>query len=295
MNVRMPAAIGFYDGRASTCLRDARALLEAVRVPGDLPPGRCGGIVPHAGWAYSGALAALAMKALHEEAPLTCVVLFTADHSGRARVGEVYDSGCWRTPLGDVAIDEPLARAILAMDPAGALFAANPAAHAREHSGEVLVPLLQVLSPGVTIVPIMVPPAPLAVAIGQAVGALLAREFPDTRVLGSTDLTHHAGGRFPAPGGRGQAGAKWSAANDKRMLDVIAAMDASGAIEEARRHANACGAGAIAAAIAACGELGAAAGRCVAYTNSYEITHREDPAEPDDTTVGYASVVFTKG
>ncbi|MCY2931948.1 MAG: AmmeMemoRadiSam system protein B, partial [Planctomycetota bacterium] len=130
--------------------------------------------------------------------------------------------------------------------------------------------------------------------IGQAVGAVLARESPGGRVLGSTDLTHHGGGRFPAPGGRGRAGAAWSAANDKRMLDVIAALDAPGAIEEARRHANACGAGAIAAAIAACRELGATAGRCLAYTNSYEITHQEDPAEPDDTTVGYASVVFTK-
>jgi AmmeMemoRadiSam system protein B len=264
MNVRMPAAIGFYDGRPQTCLRDARALLEAARVPTDLPQGRPGGLVPHAGWVYSGALAALTIKALHEETPLTSVVLFTADHWGAAGVGEVFDSGCWRTPLGDVPIDEALARAILAGDAGGGTFAANCRAHAREHSGEVQVPLLQVLCPGVKIVPIAVPPTPLAMTIGRAVGALLAREFPGTRVLGSTDLTHHGGGRFPAPGGRGQAGAAWSAANDKRMLDVIAALDAPGVIEEARRHANACGAGAIAAAIAAGGELGAAAGRLLA-------------------------------
>ncbi|MCY2929680.1 MAG: AmmeMemoRadiSam system protein B, partial [Planctomycetota bacterium] len=111
-------------------------------------------------------MAALTMKALHEEAPLTSVVLFTADHGGTVRVGEVYDAGCWRTPLGDVAIDEPLARAILACDGAGGIFAANPRAHAREHSGEVQVPLLQALSPGVKIVPIAVPPTPLAVTIG---------------------------------------------------------------------------------------------------------------------------------
>ena len=58
MNIRMPAAIGFYDGRSDACLRHARSLLEAASVPADLPGGRVGGIVPHAGWVYSGALAA---------------------------------------------------------------------------------------------------------------------------------------------------------------------------------------------------------------------------------------------
>jgi AmmeMemoRadiSam system protein B len=291
----MPVAMGFYDGRPDPCRRHARTLLEEAQVPPALPAGRLGGIVPHAGWVYSGALAALTMKALHEESPLTTVVLFAADHWGTVRVGEVFEAGCWRTPLGDAPVHEALAAAILAADPDGTTFAANARAHAREHSGEVQVPLLQALAPEVQLVPIAVPPTPLAVRIGHTVGAVLAEGFPGVRVIGSTDLTHHGGGRFPAPGGRGKAGAAWSAANDRRMLDVIEALDAEAVIDESERRGNACGAGAIAATIAACRRMGATAARCLAYTNSYEITHRGHPDDPDDTTVGYASVVFTKG
>ena len=56
---------------------------------------------------------------------------------------------------------------------------------------------------------------------------------------------------------------------------------------------NACGAGAIAATVAACSSLGATRGRCMEYTNSYEVTHAARSDHADDTTVGYASVVFS--
>ena len=49
---------------------------------------------------------------------------------------------------------------------------------------------------------------------------ILTESFPDVRVIGSTDLTHH-GGHFPAPGGHGKQGVEWSVANDRRLLDLI--------------------------------------------------------------------------
>ena len=58
------------------------------------------------------------------------------------------------------------------------------------------------------------------------------------------------------------------------------------------RRANACGPGAVAATLAACRILGAKRGRCLAYTNSYRVLRRRDPNIKDDTTVGYASVIF---
>ena len=61
---------------------------------------------------------------------------------------------------------------------------------------------------------------------------------------------------------------------------------------EADRQANACGAGAIAATVAACREMGATRGLVLGYTNSFEIIHAQEPNATDDTTVGYASVVF---
>lgn len=294
MVIRVPvAAGGFYDASATLCRRHAAELLEAADPPAPAPAGLVGGLVPHAGWVYSGRLAAMTLKALHAEAPLEAVVLFGADHRGGVRCGEVFNEGCWSTPLGDVPVDEPLAAAILQADPDGRTLRANPDAHMGEHSLEVQVPLLQALCGEVRIVPISVPPAPLAVDIGRTVGKVLAEQFGGVRVVGSTDLTHH-GGHFPAPGGRGAVGAKWTAKNDRRMIDIIEAMDAEAVIREYRERSNACGAGAVAATIAACGQLGAVAGRCLAYTNSYLITHEADPANPDDTTVGYASVVFAR-
>jgi len=81
---------------------------------------------------------------------------------------------------------------------------ANPQAHADEHSLEVQTPFIQILSPSVQIVPIGVPPTDRAVEIGQVIGRVLAENFPNARVLASSDMTHHAG-HFPAPGGRGLA------------------------------------------------------------------------------------------
>lgn len=290
MNIRLPARAGsFYEGTRSSCLYHAQRLLEEAQAPPNLPATLYGGLVPHAGWMYSGRLAAMTFKALHGARALKRVVIFGADHVGTASQGEVYDSGVWRTPLGEIRIDGELADALL---PAGkGLLRANPDAHEMEHSIEVQVPLLQVLAPDARLVPIAVPPTQLAVAIGQAVGKVLAERFPETVVIGSTDLTHH-GGHFPAPGGRGETGVKWTVANDRRMLALVERLAADEIPPEAQEHENACGAGAIAATIAACRELGAARGIVLEHTNSYEIVHAIYPNDPDDTTVGYAAVVF---
>jgi len=237
---------------------------------------------------YSGALAARTFRALCAAGAPQTFVLLGADHTGMVEKGEVYDCGVWRTPLGDVAVDEELAGALV---DAGEALRPNPGAHVHEHSLEVQVPLLQVLAPAAKIVPIAVPPTELAVEIGRAIGRTLAGRGGGVPVVGSTDLTHH-GGHFSAPGGRGEAGERWTRANDRRMLDLIEGMRAEEVVPEAARRHNACGAGAIAAAVAACREMGATRGVCLRYTNSYEVIHEMYPDEPDDTTVGYASVVF---
>jgi AmmeMemoRadiSam system protein B len=76
------------------------------------------------------------------------------------------------------------------------------------------------------------------------------------------------------------------------MLDRIEAMDAEAVVPEARARQNACGAGAIAATLAAVKPLGATQARLLNYTNSYRIIHERYGQADDDTTVGYASAVF---
>ena len=289
MNIRTPYRAGsFYEASPAACRSEATSLIDAAGLPPDLPQTLYGGLVPHAGWMFSGKLAAETLKALIAHTSADTFVLFGSDHTGSARQGEVYDSGAWRTPLGDVPVDEALASALLAADPC---LRANPNAHAHEHSIEVQVPLIQILSAAAKIVPIAVPAAPQAVRIGQVVGEALAARDAAAVVIGSTDLTHH-GGHFPAPGGRGAVGEQWSRQNDRRMIDLIEAMAADKIVPEAQQRMNACGAGAIAAAISACEQLGATRGICLEYTNSYELTHALHPGYADDTTVGYASMVF---
>jgi len=289
MNIRPPVRAGsFYEASPSSCRHHAEKLIDSAEIPGDLPEKLFGGIVPHAGWIYSGKLAAKTLKALCRAGRIDTFILLGADHTGVVRLGEVYDSGAWQSPLGEVSVDESLASAVLST---GGPFRANPQAHAMEHSIEVQVPLIQVLAREAKILPIAVPPADLAVEIGRHLGKAVTEYAGKAVVVGSTDLTHH-GGHFPAPGGHGEVGMRWTVANDARMLKLIEAMDAEGVVPEAQARHNACGAGAIAATLAACREMGATEGICLEYTNSYQITHALYPQEPDDTTVGYASVVF---
>ena len=288
MNIRQPVRAGmFYESSPTSCRLHAEKLIDAAELPDDLPDKVFGGLVPHAGWMYSGRLAAMTFKAVARSQPQT-IVLFGADHVGTVEIGEVYESGVWRTPLGEVRVDKELAAALLLSSDS---LRANPKAHAQEHSLEVQAPILQAISPDVMIVPIAVPPIDLAVEIGQAVGNCLANWPGNVCIVGSTDLSHH-GGHFPAPGGKGAQGQAWTTQNDQRIIDLIEKMDAAGVIIEAASRRNACGAGAIAATIAACSRLGAKAGRCLEYTNSYRVIREIYPQETDDTTVGYASVIF---
>jgi AmmeMemoRadiSam system protein B len=278
----------FYEAPPEKCRRHAEDLVAEANLPEDLPSRLFGGLVPHAGWVFSGRVAARTFKALAATGDVGTVVLFGADHTGAVSRGEVYEAGAWNTPLGEVKVDEKLAGALLG---AAECLRANPGAHAYEHSIEVQLPLVQVLWPDAKFVPVAVPPAELATEIGKAVGRTIRGGFPRARVVGSTDLTHH-GGHFGSPGGRGKAGVEWAAENDRRMLDVIEAMAAEKVLPEARKHQNACGAGAIAATIAACKEMGATRALVLEYTNSYNVMRETYPGTLDDTTVGYASVVF---
>ena len=290
MNIRLPVRAGtFYEPSPTSCRHHAEKLIAQADLPPNLPARLFGGLVPHAGWMYSGKLAALTIKAIAQQSQPDTLVLLGADHYGTASLGEVFDSGVWRTPLGEVQVNTDLAAALVAASP---LLRANPDAHAEEHSLEVQIPLLQVLCPAATIVPIAVPPTPQAVDIGHAIGRVLAERFPRACVVGSTDLTHHGGGHFPSPGGHGAKGEKWARQNDRRMLDLVTSMASQNVIAEAQSHMNACGAGAIAACMTACGVMGAARGIVLQYTTSYEVIHAIYPTDPDDTAVGYASVVF---
>ncbi len=293
MSVRKPAAAGrFYPASEVECRKLAEECVGRSRYL-NVPAGTViGGVVPHAGWVYSGPTAISLLTALADRgAGGHTFVIFGAVHTWGVASAALQATGAWKTPLGNMQIDEALAADII--EGSSGLIVDAKRAHEGEHSIEVQLPLLQILFDGARIVPIAMPPESEPVAVGAAVGELLASRDEPVSVLGSSDLTHYGSSYYSwAPMGKGEAAHKWVLEeNDKRIIDLMLSLEAGRIVAEARRSRNACGSGAIAAAIAACLEMGAASATLLDQTTSWEAGGSR--GEPSDF-VGYASVSFEK-
>ncbi len=243
------------------------------------------GIVPHAGWQYSGAVAAKVFEAIREKAKPATFVIFGAVHRW-AGINGVDAHGAWATPLGDIEVDEPLADIILRE--AADWLLEDPRAHVEEHSIEVELPFVRYLFPQAKFVPIAVNPDDRAVPLGQTIGEILKSYPMPSVVIGSTDLTHYGDMYRFTPAGYGREAHRWMRQNDQRIVELAQQMRGSEVIPEAREHHNACGAGAMAATLEAAKVLGADRGYCLDYTTSYDVA----PEGDFEMAVGYAGLVF---
>ncbi len=280
---RRPVALQFYAG---DCAAQIDAFLAGFKPPEE-PAGPLAGIVPHAGWAYSGAVAAKVIKSLQPASPETFVI-FGAVHSWGVTEGAVYAAGSWDTPLGELAIDEALAKLLL--EKCSRELTDDPASHAEEHSIEVQTPIIKHLCPNAGLVPIAMPPTANAAAIRTAVGAALAECGKKVAVLGSTDLTHYGANYRFAPWGTGAAAREKMHENDRRIIDLALTFAADDIVAEADRSSNACGPGAIAATAAAAKAMGADKAALIEYTTSHDVMG--DPPDAFQMAVGYAGILF---
>jgi hypothetical protein len=166
---------------------------------------------------------------------------------------------------------------------------AAPEAHGPEHSLEVLVPLLADRFPRARIVPVLTPPGADASAAGAAAVRAARRLGRRPAAVGSSDLTHYGASYGFQPRGMGLAAHSWSKeVNDREILDRVLALDPEGVEASARSRHNACGPGAMAAAVAAARELGAREGVLLRHTTSAEVRGEREP----EMWVGYAAVAF---
>ncbi len=290
MNERKPAVAGqFYSGGRG-CLQDLKECLPSKALDIDLPCPVVGGIVPHAGWVFSGDMAGLVFSAIKQSREkVDTFIIFGAAHSYLGSCAAVYDRGAWLTPLGTISIDDELACAILKLDCAEA----NPEAHRTEHSIEVQVPFIQHLFSGAKIVPVLVPPAAPAVNLGTQIGGIIA-ETNDKHIvcLASTDLTHYGPGYGFFPAGAGADGLRWAReVNDAEFIDLALNMETEKLLESAIEKGNACGPGAAAALVAAASKLGRTKGVLLGHTNSNEVMKARFGRTGLDS-VGYAAIVF---
>ena len=292
MSVRPAAVAGqFYEADGPTCALHIEQMLAQVQLPPDLPPNITGGIVPHAGWVFSGSLALLTLAAIKkQEHAVDTFVVFGAVHRANQPLAMLYDAGQWDTPLGPVDVDEHLARKALAQ--AADLMLVDTDAHTQEHSIEVQVPLIAHLFPEAKIVPVLTPPTPQAPLVGQAVARAVAAAPNKVICIGSTDLTHYGPSYMFTPHGTGQEGIDWAKReNDRFFIDLVLSMQAEKIVESAEMYRNACGAGAVAATVAAAKDMGAASGRLLAHTTSAEVIAERFGRGSDDS-VGYAAIIF---
>jgi AmmeMemoRadiSam system protein B len=288
MPVRSPIVAGlFYPADPSSCRQEIERYLaqaaEGLTVPESAQIR--GGIVPHAGWAFSGPTAAHVYAALRAEPPET-MVFFGAVHSWGVSKPSLYGSGSWATPLGELTIDLELAQAVVSASEG--MIVDRPDAHREEHSLEVQMPFVKHLFPQARILPIAMPSMETAHTVGCLVAEAAGRLGRNAIAIGSSDLTHYGPRYGFAPQGVGPRALEWTKANDQRLLDLVLQMRIDQIVPEAQAHHNACGAGAIAAAMAFAAERGATRGLLLEHVTSHEVR----PMGPPSDMVGYGAVLL---
>lgn len=281
--IRRVTARGFYPGDCQTQLT---AFLTGYHPPVDLPRPLHGAALPHAGWMYSGQVAARTLACFKNSPGPETVVIFGTPHYMNAISHALYPEGQWETPLGNLAVDSACGETILAA--AGNLLRADSQAHRHEHSIEVLAPMVKYFFPEAAIVPILVLPETSAVALGKAAARAISQSGRTTIFLASSDLTHYGPMFGRAPAGTGPEARTWMENNDRRLIDTLCRGTGEEVLREAHTHLNACGPGALAALKGAMTALGASEGHLIQYTTSFDV----EPEPVFRQAVGYAGVVF---
>ena len=282
VKVRRPTQAGaFYEGTSDALKQQIENCFTDKLGPGKLPevaktyPKHVIGLIcPHAGYMYSGPVAAHAYYALAVDGKPDVVVLLGPNHTGVGSGLAVMNEGFWRTPLGDVEVDRETANKLVRES---RIIDIDDSAHRDEHSIEVQLPFLQYLyQSSFKIVPVcfLMQDISSAREVGQAVAkALLDKK---AIIIASSDMTHY----------EPQESAE---RKDKKALDAIVAMDEvrfQSTIET--YNITACGHGPIAALITAAKILGGTEARLLCYKTSGDVTGDRS------SVVGYAAACFMK-
>ena len=288
---RASVAGSFYPARpASLAALVDELLARAERLAADAEPAGgpvLGLLIPHAGLEYSGVVAAAGWRLLGHGPgvpPPTVVLLGTNHVAGGLDGVAAWDAGSWQTPLGDLAVDADLARAVVQLGPP---FTIDRRAHDGEHSIEVQLPLLQAVAPESRIVPLSVGmgPGDRAIAAGGRLGALLAshRDAGQRIVLAiSSDMAHYPSSHA-------------AELVTEELLPSILGLDPEGLARAERRVVERgigglvcgmCGIAPTVLGLAALAAFGATAGVGLASATSF------DAGGPPDRTVGYLAAAF---
>ncbi len=238
------------------------------------PRNLIGLVCPHAGYKYSGPVAAHGYFQLAKDGKPDVIVIFSPNHTGRGSAIALMREGVWRTPLGDVKIDTDTADNILQRSQ---IVDIDWTAHAYEHSIELQLPFLQYLyGSDFKFVPLtfMMQDLISSREVGKVTAEALSGK--NALVIASTDMSHY----------EPQAKAE---KKDRIALEAAVKMDEEQYHRIIESYAvSSCGYGPTIAAITASKELGAKKAKLLAYGTSGDVTGDYSGV------VGYASIAFMK-
>jgi MEMO1 family protein len=274
----LPAGWYPYDGRR--CREEIESFLEGWAAPESFKAEARGGIVPHAGWTFSGKAAARVFSCLKSGQAVDVVVVY-GGHMGVQGHPRIVLEERWDTPLGEIEVDVDFAKRVM-----DRVDAQRESASTSDNTIEVQLPMIKYFFPEARLLAIRSPLSPEAESVGRAVAEIARSEKISIAAVGSTDLTHYGPNYGFLIKGTGPASVDWvKNENDEGFIRRALEMDEEGLLSYALQNESACSAGAAVSAISTCKLLGAKEGTLIEYYTSYDIL-------PDQSFVGYAGIVY---
>jgi AmmeMemoRadiSam system protein B len=267
--LRLPAvASRFYPDNSQELIAQVRGYAERQPSVKPRPAQAC--LVPHAGYRFSGHVAGAVFSRI---AIPKKILILGVRHRPPGEPIAIISHGAWRTPLGDAPIDEALATPLKIECP---ILREDPVAHHAEHSLEVQLPFLQVLSPGFAFVPIALGTVRFddLVAVGEALARVLAAN-PEVLLLTTSDLNHYEDDAT-------------TRLKDQQAIDQILALNPRGLYDVCRNAGiSMCGLGPTVAMLTALRTLGITHAELIRYATSADVSG------DTSSVVGYAGFIFS--
>ncbi len=255
-----------------------RLAIERMRKPPPSGPGQEGraGVVPHAGWEYSGSVA---LDVLSRISRSMDTIVIIGGHLGRADGIVCAFEDAYETPFGPVAADTELLEEI------GRNVSVTEDRHS-DNTVEVQLPLVHSVIPAARVLGMRAPPSADSERLGAEIFKAAKKLGRRVAVVGSTDLTHYGATYDFSPRGGGEEAVRWvKEVNDRRFIESLLALDAASALDRALHERSACSAGGALAAIGFARASGITEGRLLDYRTSHDVL-------PAESFVGYAGVLY---
>jgi AmmeMemoRadiSam system protein B len=288
--IRRPAVAGqFYDGSESRLQQTIEDCFLEDRGPGKLPKITKGDknirglVVPHAGYIYSGAIAAHSYNILANNDFADTFIILGPNHTGVGSGVSIMTEGEWQTPLGTVSINEKLANLLLKD-----IIDKDENAHMYEHSIEVQLPFLQYSSnkKDFNFVPISMAMQDFETTndVGKIIAEAIESSNEKIVIIASTDFSH-AGFNYMSMPPEGLRVDEYAKKQDKLAIDQILKMNPEDLINTVHNNnITMCGYGPVSAMLTAVKILGASKAELLKYGTSYEV-------QPSSSCVGYGALV----